>query len=309
MNTRNWKLGFSLALLTALLWGLLPIGLKVALAELDPWTITWCRFAGAGLLMGLLLAVRRQLPTKEHFDSGSRRWLVVGSLGLTGNYCLYVLGLSYSSPAATQVVMQIAPLLLLVFGMFFFHERFSPLQWFGFATLVFGLMVFFNRRLPELLHPSEDWSLGILLTICSAVSWAVYGVSQKKLLGKLNSAQILFLIYIIATVVLLPTAHFGALLQVSAPVLLAILFGVANTVVAYGAFGFALEVWEVSRVSSVVAAAPLFTLAGSSVATYAAIAWVTPETLNVLSVAGALCVVAGSMVSALGSRRIPRTGN
>jgi drug/metabolite transporter (DMT)-like permease len=302
MNTRNWKLGFALALLTALLWGILPIGLKIALTELDAWTITWCRFAGAALLMGLLLALRGQLPTAKYFDGGTRRWLAVGSLGLTGNYVLYVLGLSYSSPAATQTIMQIAPLLLLVFGMFVFHERFSRLQWFGFATLVFGLIVFLNRRLPELLHPTEDWSLGILLTACSAVSWAIYGVSQKKLLGNLNSAQILFLVYVVATVILLPTARFGALLELHGPALLALLFGIANTVVAYGAFGFALEVWEVSRVSSVVAAAPLFTLAGSTVATRAAIAWVTPETLNMLSVAGALCVVAGSMVSALGGR-------
>ena len=38
--------------------------------------------------------------------------------------------------------------------------------------------------------------------------------------------------------------------------LFALLFGVFNTVVAYGAFGMALEVWEVSRVSSVAASAP-----------------------------------------------------
>jgi drug/metabolite transporter (DMT)-like permease len=304
-NTRrNWKLGFTLALLTALLWGLLPIALKVALTELDAWTITWCRFAGAMLTMGLLLSARGQLPTPKHFDGRARRWLIVGSLGLTGNYVLYVLGLSYSSPAVAQTVMQIAPLLLLVFGTLVFHEKFSRLQWIGFAGLVFGLVIFFNRRLPELLHPAEGWSLGILLVTCSAVSWAVYGVSQKKLIGKLNSAQILFVVYLVATLILLPTARLGALLNLHGPALLALLFGVANTVVAYGAFGFALEVWEVSRVSSVVAAAPLFTLAGSTLATHAALTWVTPESLNMLSIAGALCVVAGSMISALGSRRL-----
>jgi drug/metabolite transporter (DMT)-like permease len=302
-SRRNWKLGFALALLTALLWGLLPIALKVALTELDAWTITWCRFAGAMLTMGLLLVLRGQLPCRKLFDGGVRRWLIVGSLGLCGNYVLYVLGLSYSSPAVAQVVMQIAPLLLLVFGTFVFHERFSRLQWLGFAGLVFGLVVFFNRRLPELLHPADGWSLGILLITCSAISWAVYGVSQKKLTGRLNSGQILFLVYIVATIILLPTARFGSLLTLHRPALLALLFGVANTVVAYGAFGFALEVWEVSRVSSVVAAAPLFTLAGSTLASHAAVAWVTPESLNMLSIAGALCVVAGSMVSALGSRR------
>ncbi len=47
MRPRNWKLGFGLSLITAVLWGILPIALKVALTELDAWTITWYRFAGA----------------------------------------------------------------------------------------------------------------------------------------------------------------------------------------------------------------------------------------------------------------------
>jgi drug/metabolite transporter (DMT)-like permease len=93
-------------------------------------------------------------------------------------------------------------------------------------------------------------------------------------------------------VLLFPTASLGLLLKMHRPAALALLFGVVNTVAAYGAFGYALEIWEVSRVSSVVAAAPLFTLLGSS--------FVAPEPLNTLSVVGALCVVAGSMISALG---------
>ena len=302
-NLRNWKLGFVLALITATFWGLLPIALKVALTELDAWTITWCRFASAMLIVGIWLGTRGQLPLKPLRDAGIWRWLIPTLFGLTGNYVLYSIGLGYTSPAAAQVVMQIAPLLLLVFGMFFFHERFSGLQWLGFAALVTGLAIFFNRRLPELLNPAAGWSFGILLLICSAVSWAIYGVGQKQLLRYLNSSQVLFLLFTGATVILLPMANLGALLHLHRPAVLALMFGMLNTVVAYGAFGLALEVWEVSRVSSVAASAPLFTVAGSMLGTQAALAWVTPESLNVLSVLGAFCVVAGSMISALGSRR------
>jgi drug/metabolite transporter (DMT)-like permease len=293
---RHWKLGFSLAISTAALWGFLPIALKIALTDLDAFTITWCRFAGAFLGVGCWLVARGELPFRRLHDRKLWRWLIPGSLGLTGNYVLYVLGLRYTSPAVTQTVMQIAPLLLLVFGMIFFHERFSPLQWVGLATLVIGLGVFFNRRLPELLNPHEGWSFGILLLVISSVSWATYGLSQKQLSGRLTSAQILFLVYAGAMLILLPTASFGLLLKMHRSAALALLFGVLNTIGAYGAFGYALEIWEVSRVSSVVAAAPLFTLVGSF--------FVAPEPLNTWSVIGALAVVAGSMVSALGKRKI-----
>jgi len=60
---------------------------------------------------------------------------------------------------------------------------------------------------------------------------------------------------------------------------------------------------ERPRVGSVAASAPLFTVVGSLIGARAAFAWVTPDALSALSIVGALCVVAGSMVSALGSRR------
>ncbi len=43
--TGRWQLGFIMSLTTAVLWGLLPIALKVVLTGLDAYTITWCRFA------------------------------------------------------------------------------------------------------------------------------------------------------------------------------------------------------------------------------------------------------------------------
>ena len=287
-----------------MLWGLLPIALTVALTELDAWTITWCRFAGALIAVGIWLTARRELPIAKLRDRKIWRWLIPGSLGLTFNYVLYVLGLSYTSPAVAQVVMQIAPLLLLALGMIFFRERFSRLQWFGFTMLVAGLAIFFNRRLPEMLKPGQGWAFGVLLLVVSSVSWATYGLSQKQLSRHLTSAQILFLVYAGATLILLPTASFGLLFKLHRPALLALLFGVSNTVAAYGAFGVALEVWDVSRVSSVVSVAPLFTIVGAFLAAQAAFTWVTPEPLNALSLAGALCVVAGSTISALGSRKV-----
>jgi drug/metabolite transporter (DMT)-like permease len=48
-SSGRWKLGLALALTTALCWGLLPIALKIVLAGMDAWTITWYRFAASGI--------------------------------------------------------------------------------------------------------------------------------------------------------------------------------------------------------------------------------------------------------------------
>jgi drug/metabolite transporter (DMT)-like permease len=299
----HWRVGFACALVTALLWGVLPIGLKVALVDLDAWTLTWYRFAGAALVLGLWLAARSQLPVAALRCGATWRWLAPTAGALIGNYMLYVAGLDLTSPTVAQTVIQLAPLLLLLCGVLVFRERLSGLQWIGFAALVAGMLMFFNRRLPELLYPVRGWGLGVALLIAGAIVWALYGVGQKHLLERLSSQQILWSIYVIATAVLLPMAQPEAVAVLDVKAWVALGFCIANTVIAYGAFVVALDRWEVSRVSSVVSMAPLITLASMTAAMKAGWSWVAPETLNLLSVAGALLVVAGSTVSALGSQR------
>jgi drug/metabolite transporter (DMT)-like permease len=51
-TTGRWKLGLSFALLTAVMWGVLPIALKALLDRIDPYTLTWYRFLAAGALLG-----------------------------------------------------------------------------------------------------------------------------------------------------------------------------------------------------------------------------------------------------------------
>jgi drug/metabolite transporter (DMT)-like permease len=55
----RWKLGLSMALLTALSWATLPVALKITLEQLDPYTLTWFRFLVAALLMLAWLGARQ----------------------------------------------------------------------------------------------------------------------------------------------------------------------------------------------------------------------------------------------------------
>ena len=61
-DRRNWRLGLTMALTTAVLWGMLPIALKVVLDGMDAWTISWWRLAVSMLGLGAFLAWRGQLP-------------------------------------------------------------------------------------------------------------------------------------------------------------------------------------------------------------------------------------------------------
>ena len=254
------KLGLVLALITAASWGVLPIALKLTLQGMDPVTITWYRFTAAALVLGAILAVTGRLPT---LLSLSRRiWLLLALAitGLTSNYVLYLVALSHTTPSVAQIVIQLAPVFLLLGGLFVFRETFSTRQWAGLALLMLGLVLFFNRRLPELLNLSTDTGLGTALLVLAAIVWAVYGLAQKQLTEHLRPQQILWLVYLGAVLVLFPAASIGKVRDLDALQFWMLGFSCTNTLIAYGAFAEALKHWEVSRIGAVLALAPLFTL-------------------------------------------------
>jgi drug/metabolite transporter (DMT)-like permease len=301
-GSTNWRLGFLLSLATAALWGLLPIALKVVLEGMDALTIVWWRFAVAMAGLGAFLAWRGSLPRLRGAGRAALVLLAVATVTLVGNFVLYLVALDHATPSVTQVVIQVAPLLLLVGGVLVFREKFARAQWLGFAVLGAGLLLFFNERLPELARPAEGLGLGVALTLGAAVSWALYGLAQKQLLRHFTAQQVLWMIYIGATLLLLPTASPAQVRGLDALQLGMFAFCCANTLAAYGAFVESLYFWDVSRVSAVLATAPLFTIGAMWLLEGAGLRLVAPEGLNSLSIAGALMVVGGSMACALVSR-------
>lgn len=301
-DTGRWQLGFTMSLTTAVLWGFLPIALKVALTGMDVYTITWWRFAVSMLGLGVFLAWRGQLPRLR--GAGRSAWTILGIalVTLLANYLLYLTALEHTTPSVAQVVIQLAPLLLMLGGVFVFRERFAPRQWLGFVVLGIGLLLFFNRRLPELARPTEGLGLGVALMIVAAIAWAIYGLAQKRLLTVFTSRQVLWMLYFGATLALLPAAAPIAVLNLDGLQLSMLAFCCANTLIAYGAFGEALHYWDVSRVSAVLATAPLFTMASMWLVDRLGWDLLAPEGLNAWSIVGALAVVAGSMTCALAAR-------
>ncbi|HEU4532080.1 MAG TPA: DMT family transporter [Steroidobacteraceae bacterium] len=303
----RWRLGLALALLTAACWGVLPIALKLLLEGMDAYTVTWYRFATSVAVLGVFLAATRNLPSVRTLGRMGWTLMLVALVGLVGNYVLYLLALRHVSPSVNQTVIQLAPIFLLFGGLFIYKERFTVWQRAGFVTLVTGLMLFFNRRLPELADVSAGLGLGVLLLLIAALVWAGYALAQKSLLKTLSSQQILWILYIGAVALLLPVSELGQIASLS-PLQWALLaFSCANTLVAYGAFAEAMEHWEVSRVSAVLSISPLFTLVGMWLVNWLAPGYLQPEGLNLLSIGGALLVVTGSALTALGGQKTGST--
>ncbi|ENA1754909.1 DMT family transporter [Yersinia ruckeri] len=308
MNTKQQAgLGILLALTTAVFWGVLPIAMKQVLEVMDPFTIVWYRFTLASLGLGFILASRRQLPSLTLFRQP--KWLlllVVATCGLLGNFLFFSSSLQYLSPTASQVIGQLSPVGMMLASVLILKERMRITQVIGAMMLICGLLLFFNTSLLEIFTRLTDYTLGVALGVCAAMIWVSYGVSQKVLLRRMASQQILVLLYILCALALFPLAKPGVIFQLSGWQLACLLFCGVNTLVGYGALAEAMARWQAAQVSALITLTPLFTLFFSNLL---ALAWpdmFAAPPLNAVGYVGAFVVVAGAMFSAIGHRWWPR---
>ena len=301
----RWRLGVLLALTTATFWATLPVALKVALEVVDPWTLTWFRFLVAAAVTAGWLALRGHW---RGFAALSRiHWLllVVAAVMLTSNYVFYLVGLDFTTPATTQLLIQLGPLLLALGGILVFRERFSRGQWIGLALIVAGLLLFFSDQLA--LRGERRYVAGMGLVGLAAVTWATYALSQKQLLTRLRPIAVMGFIYAAAAVLLWPMATPSAIGTLDAFHAGALVYCALNTLGAYGAFAEALAHWGASRIGAVLALTPFLTLLVMELAAWSAPGLVAPERIAALGWVGAVVVVAGAMlVSLLGHRASAR---
>lgn len=296
---RPWT-GFFLSLLTASMWGTLPVAFVLLIGRMDTITITWYRFLVAAVIVLAFLWRRNRLPRLQDFGAQLRWLLVLAATALAGNFLLYLSSLSYLNPESAQVLIQLAPFILMFGSIFFYRERFGRLEWLGVVLLLGGFSLFFNDRLAEIFSSLNDYSVGILLMVLASISWGLYGLLQKTLLRSMDSIQLTSLMYLGGVVLLLPFTRPLALFSLNGVQLAALAFCSANLVLAYGAFTEALQLWDAAKVSAVITLAPLFTIVTMALAVQGWPAIFMDSGLNAFAYLGALIVVTGSMLAALG---------
>ncbi|MDM9384232.1 DMT family transporter [Chlorogloeopsis sp. ULAP01] len=326
----RWRLGLALSILTVLLWGILPIALTVTLQVLDVYTLTWFRFFISFVLLAIYLGWRGKLPTLVQLRLTSWKLLVIATVFLASNYILYLQGLALTSPSNAQVIIQLAPFLMGLGGLVIFRERYTLSQWIGVTILIAGFILFFHDQLFQSLikvsqytnlpmtntsiqvskffishnktiifNASKQYLLGSSLIVLAAVTWAIYALAQKQLLQSLSSTSIMLIIYGGCTlcfsllakpqiIFTLDLFHWGMLI-----------FCGLNTLIAYGAFAEALEHWEASRVSAVLASTPIVTFLSVWIVSVISPNLINSEQTTFVGIIGAFLVVAGSIAIAL----------
>ncbi len=298
----RWKYGLFLCLVTILMWGLLPIALKLLLKQMDPVTVTWYRFLTSAVLVFLFLWFKGNIPDWRKLKGKIGILMLIAILGLGANYVVYLFGVELITPSAAQVLIQAAPMLMLLGSLVVFKEQFSRWQWIGFMTFVVGLILFFNLRFNEIFGSLGSYTWGLIFILIAAVLWAAYALAQKQLLNHYSSNQIMFVIYLACVPLLSPWVEPAQAINLDKFGWFLLIFCCLNTLIAYGAFAEALAHWEASRVSALLAITPLLTMFFMQWLEYLYPNYLESEPTNSLSLVGAALVVFGSILTALAGR-------
>ncbi|MEH2090014.1 DMT family transporter [Nostoc sp.] len=299
-SSGRWRLGLTLSLLTVFLWGILPIALAVTLQVLDVYTVIWFRFLVSFILLAVYLGIRGKLPKLEQLRSASGKLLAIATIFLGINYFSFTQGLALTSPANAEVLIQLSSLLLGFGGLVIFKERYRLSQWIGVSVMICGYLLFFREQLTNLITAHGTYILGSVLIALGSTAWAIYALAQKQLLQSLSSSSIMLIIYGGCALLFTPLAKIKSLFILDTFHLGMLIFCALNTLIAYGAFSESLQHWEASRVSAVIALAPIVTLIAVAVVSVIAPDWIPPEHFTFIAIFGAGLVVTGSVAIALG---------
>ncbi|MDQ1331219.1 MAG: family transporter [Thermodesulfobacteriota bacterium] len=277
--------------ITAVLWGILAIVLKYALQRFSGNTIIWFRFT----FSFILLAAYYSLHRPQYFDIFKNPPVlgIIAGVAVGGNYLGFTTGVALTSPSNTQILIQIAPLLVAVFGVVYFKERLTILQKSGFLLAAAGFVLFYRDQLHNLVISSQQYTLGNLWIIFGAIAWAIFAICQKYLVRFWAPQQTNLLIYLVAAMVFSPLAVFHEFQALTLADWLTLIFLGANTLVAYGTLGEALKLLPANQVSAIIVLNPLITLVVAGVLSVQKLPWLSSESITLLGYAGALLLLAG----------------
>jgi chloramphenicol-sensitive protein RarD len=150
------------------LWGLFPVYWKV-LGKIPAMQVLSHRIVWSFLLLIFVVLVVRQW--KQFRASLNRRVLViyfVAAILISINWLTYIWAIGAGFIVETSLGYYINPLLSVLFGVIFFHERLRPFQWVPIGLAAVGVVYL------TFAYGSFPW---IALTL--AVSFGLYGLVKK----------------------------------------------------------------------------------------------------------------------------------
>ena len=290
MVNSHYLRGILLSIVTALLWGVLPIFLKITLQDFHAGTISWFRFLFALLILATIMQWKAHRPLNIF---RKLPWMgVLGGACLSANYYWVTLGVDLSGPSNMAVLIQTASIFLVLAGVYVFHERLALKQTLGMVIAGSGLFLFFYDQQSHI-QDVGDYYYADFLIILAGLVWVGYMVSQKFLSRQYGAQSLNLLVYAVATLTLIGGVEWEDFTRAGLTSWLSMIFCGINTLLAYGALAEAVKYIPLALISLIISLNPLITLLGMKFLPAMDFFGLQPDPIGALGYFGGMIAVAG----------------
>lgn len=181
-------------------WGASFIATKIALREVSPATVIWCRFAIGLLIMSFAVAYRKEfamVPWKElaYFS-------LLGFLGVAFHQWLQSTGLVTAQATTTAWIITTTPVFIAILGWFVLRERLGWMQVSGILLAAIGVLLVVSKGDLRSILQGNFGTFGDFLVAASAANWAVFSVLSRRSLKEYPAALLMFYVMLTGWILL-----------------------------------------------------------------------------------------------------------
>ncbi len=296
MNTiHNAHKGILFAFITTILWGFLPIILKIILNSISPVSVTWFRFFSASIMLIVYFLIKKPSGLKIIINPPPLLVLAAVCLGL--NYLGFITGVHYTTPAIAEIFIQTGAILLAISGFVFFREKISAKHLLGIILVFGGMGIFYHDQIVVLAENVSKYEKGVCLTISGGVMWVCYAIIQKGLVRRYDPMMLNLVLFILPALAFIPFVDFGEFMNLSLGIWAVLIFLGINTLIAYGSLAYALKYLDANKVSVIITLNPIITFSALAGLILLDIQWIAHEKFTWISIAGALTVIIGVVLT------------
>lgn len=162
--------GFFATLVAYIIWGLLPLYWKM-LANVPSEEILAHRIIWSFLFLLILLSFQKALGKWKTAlrDPFTRRLFFLNGLIISLNWFIYIWAVNHQFIVEASLGYYINPLVSIVFGVVFFREKLSPIEWVSIVLATIGVLIL------TIGYGEFPW-----ISIALALSFGFYGVVKKR---------------------------------------------------------------------------------------------------------------------------------
>jgi drug/metabolite transporter (DMT)-like permease len=167
---------------------------------IQPYGFILLRVGGAALLFWTFSLF---FPSEKVDKKDWTRIIACGFFGMVLNMLMFFKGLSLSTPINSSVVITIAPVLVLILSAIFLKEKITWLKYTGISLGLLGAILLIIFGLKKQVN-APNIPLGNMLFIINTISYAIYLIIVKPLVGKYSSITLMKWFFLVAVLINLP---------------------------------------------------------------------------------------------------------